>query len=282
MTRHPSNTFTVAPGITVGCITADSITAVATDGIVNAANERLRGGSGVNGAIHADGGPDIMAECSRLGGCEPGQAKSTTAGMLPARRVIHAVGPRYYAVTREEAARLLASAYTVSLEVAARDGLARVTLPSLSTGSFGYPVEEATRVATRAVVVPTGGDRRNLRGGLRCPDGREPWRADPAPDRRGPGRTGSGVGIGEPFRHVGPPRTQRTLEACCNQGRWVRRCLLPSGHDRGLFRAGPARTKPCQCRPDRGEHAGSEPRAGHPGRGKPDQCRPDRGRPQRV
>jgi O-acetyl-ADP-ribose deacetylase (regulator of RNase III) len=152
MTRHPSNTFTVAPGITVGCITADSITTVATDGIVNAANERLRGGSGVNGAIHADGGPDIMAECNRLGGCEPGQAKSTTAGMLPARRVIHAVGPRYYAVTPEEAARLLASAYTVSLEVAARDGLARVTLPSLSTGSFDYPVEEAARVGTRAVV----------------------------------------------------------------------------------------------------------------------------------
>ena len=125
---------------------------MATDGIVNAANERLRGGSGVNGAIHADGGPDIMAECNLLGRCEPGQAKSTTAGLLPARRVIHAVGPRYYAVTPEEAARLLASAYTVSLEVAARDGLARVTLPSLSTGSFGYPVGEAARVATRAVV----------------------------------------------------------------------------------------------------------------------------------
>jgi O-acetyl-ADP-ribose deacetylase (regulator of RNase III) len=125
---------------------------VATDGIVNAANARLRGGSGVNGAIHADGGPDIMAECSLLGGCEPGQAKSTTAGLLPARRVIHAVGPRYGAVSPHEADRLLASAYTVSLEVAARDGLARITLPSLSTGSFGYPVEEAARVATRAVV----------------------------------------------------------------------------------------------------------------------------------
>lgn len=152
MTAHPSHTFIVAPGITVACITADSITAVETDGIVNAANQRLRGGSGVNGAIHVDGGPDIMAECALLGGCEPGQAKSTTAGRLPARRVIHAVGPRYDAVTPDEAARLLASAYTVSLHVAARDGLARVTLPSLSTGAFGYPVEEASRVATRAVV----------------------------------------------------------------------------------------------------------------------------------
>ena len=152
MTAYPSHTFTVAPGITVACITADSITAVETDGIVNAANERLRGGSGVNGAIHAEGGTDIMAECTLLGGCEPGQAKSTTAGLLPAKRVIHAVGPRYYAVTPDEASRLLASAYTVSLEVAARDGLARVTLPSLSTGSFGYPVEEASRVASRAVV----------------------------------------------------------------------------------------------------------------------------------
>ena len=104
------------------------------------------------GARHADGGPDIMAECTLLGGCEPGQAKSTTAGMLPAWRVIHAVGPRYYAVTSGDGARLMASAYTVSLEVAARDGLARVTLPTLSTGSFGYPVEEGTRVATRAVV----------------------------------------------------------------------------------------------------------------------------------
>ncbi len=152
MTVHPSNTFTIAPGITVGCITAASITAVEADGIVNAANERLRGGTGVNGAIHAEGGPDIMAECTRLGGCEPGQAKSTTAGLLPAKRVIHAVGPRYDAVTPDEAARLLASAYTVSLEVAARDGLARVILPSLSTGSFRYPVGEASRVATRAVV----------------------------------------------------------------------------------------------------------------------------------
>ncbi len=152
MTVHPSNTFTIAPGITVGCITAASITAVEADGIVNAANERLRGGTGVNGAIHAEGGPDIMAECTCLGGCEPGQAKSTTAGLLPAKRVIHAVGPRYDAVTPDEAARLLASAYTVSLEVAARDGLARVTLPSLSTGSFRYPVGEASRVATRAVV----------------------------------------------------------------------------------------------------------------------------------
>ena len=86
-------------------------------------------------------------------------------------------------------------------------------------GSPGAPREHGAG-GTAMGDVSAGGDRRNLRGGLRCPDGREPWRADPAPDRRGPGRTGSGVGIGEPFRHVGQPRTQRTCEACCNQRRW--------------------------------------------------------------
>ena len=138
--------------LSVGCVSPKSIIDIETDAMVNAANEYLEEGSGVNGAIHAAGGPAILAECATLGGCEPGFAKSTSAGRLPAKRVIHAVGPRYYAVPPHEAARLLASAYTSALELAACEGMARVTLPSLSTGSFAYPLAEAAEVATRAIL----------------------------------------------------------------------------------------------------------------------------------
>jgi len=130
-------------------LTQGDITTVALDAIVNAANSRLAGGGGVDGAIHRAGGPEIMAECRRLGGCPTGQAVITTAGRLPAKNVIHTVGPIYRG--RPEDARLLASAYRSSLELAARHGLRGVAFPSLSTGAYGYPLDQAAGVALTAV-----------------------------------------------------------------------------------------------------------------------------------
>jgi O-acetyl-ADP-ribose deacetylase (regulator of RNase III) len=127
------------------------ITEQDTDAIVNAANSSLLGGGGVDGAIHRAGGPDILAECRKLGGCPTGDAKITTGGRLPARYVIHTVGPVYW---REGAARsedLLTSAYRRSLEVAADHALQSVSFPSISTGAYGYPLEEAAPVALRTV-----------------------------------------------------------------------------------------------------------------------------------
>jgi O-acetyl-ADP-ribose deacetylase (regulator of RNase III) len=125
------------------------ITTVSADAIVNAANSRLIPGGGVDGAIHRAGGPEIEAEARRLGGCPTGQAVITTAGRLPAGKVIHTVGPIYRG--SPEDARLLASAYRNSLELAARHGLRSVAFPSLSTGVYGYPLAEAAGVALAAV-----------------------------------------------------------------------------------------------------------------------------------
>ncbi|MGH2352051.1 MAG: O-acetyl-ADP-ribose deacetylase [Chloroflexota bacterium] len=122
------------------------ITTIAVDALVNAANESLLGGGGVDGAIHRAGGPAILEECRRLGGCRPGEAKITTAGRLPARYVIHTVGPRYYA-DPQGAPAVLADAYRSSLTLAEQHGCASIAFPSISTGAFGYPVEEAARVA---------------------------------------------------------------------------------------------------------------------------------------
>ncbi|KMY66364.1 hypothetical protein AAU61_18100 [Desulfocarbo indianensis] len=130
-------------------LTQGDITTVALDAIVNAANSRLAGGGGVDGAIHRAGGPEIMAECRQLGGCPTGQAVITTAGRLPAKNVIHTVGPIYRG--RPEDARLLAAAYRSSLELASRHGLRGVAFPSLSTGAYGYPLALAAGVALAAV-----------------------------------------------------------------------------------------------------------------------------------
>jgi len=116
------------------------------DAIVNAANESLLGGGGVDGAIHRAGGPEILAESRRLGGCATGDAKATSAGQLPARWVIHAVGPVWRGGDRREA-ELLASAHRRALEVA-RDLAARtVAFPAISCGIYGYPPELAAPVA---------------------------------------------------------------------------------------------------------------------------------------
>ena len=122
------------------------------DAIVNAANEALVAAAGVCGAIRRAGGDEIFEECAHLGGCTTGGAKATGAGRLPARYVVHAVGPIWRGGEHGEA-ELLASAYRRALEVAESLGCRTVAFPALSTGIYGYPVELAAPVAARAVEV---------------------------------------------------------------------------------------------------------------------------------
>lgn len=133
---------------------AGDLTKQAVDAIVNAANPSLMGGGGVDGAIHSAGGPAILEECreivAKIGRLDTGKAVMTTGGSLPARRVIHTVGPVWQGGDRGES-RLLGSAYRNSLALADEEGLATVAFPSISTGVYGYPVAEAAEVALAAI-----------------------------------------------------------------------------------------------------------------------------------
>lgn len=137
-------------------LVSGDITEQPVDAVVNAANSSLMGGGGVDGAIHRRGGPAILAECKRLRaerypeGLPPGQAVATTAGNLPARWVIHTVGPVYSKY--EDRSGLLASCHTEALRVADGLGARTVAFPAISTGVYGYPLDEAAPVAVRAVL----------------------------------------------------------------------------------------------------------------------------------
>ncbi|MBM4295136.1 MAG: O-acetyl-ADP-ribose deacetylase [Deltaproteobacteria bacterium] len=121
-----------------------------TDALVNAANPSLRGGGGVDGAIHRAGGPKILEECLQIGGCPTGEARLTTGGNLKARYVIHTVGPVYKDGSHGEP-QLLASCYRESLKLASAKGIKTVAFPSISTGAYGYPLKEAARIALQTV-----------------------------------------------------------------------------------------------------------------------------------
>ena len=147
------------------------ITRLAVDAIVNAANPQLEAGGGVCGAIHRAAGPELLAECRKLGGCPTGEARITKAYLLPCRWVIHAVGPVWQGGAAGEDA-LLASAYRNSLAVAEEHGVRTIAFPAISTGIYGYPLERAAKIALGAIRETLAAHRMPERVTLVCFDER--------------------------------------------------------------------------------------------------------------
>ena len=161
----PLLSFSAGPA-TCDILVAD-ITTLAVDAIVNAANRSLLGGGGVDGAIHRAAGPDLLAECRTLGGCETGLAKITRGYRLPAKHVIHAVGPVWHGGGSNED-ELLASCYRVALDIAASDNLASIAFPAISTGIYSFPADRAARIAVGTVASQLAAAPRSIDRAVFC------------------------------------------------------------------------------------------------------------------
>src|SRR3989338_11035925 len=151
MIQGAEGTMQITINNTILSLIKGDITQEETNAIVNAANSRLAGGGGVDGAIHRAGGPKIMEECRKIGGCPTGGAVITTGGNLKAKYVVHTVGPIYRDGKHDEA-KLLASAYESSLELVVKKGIKTIAFPSISTGAYGYPINEAAEIALKTVM----------------------------------------------------------------------------------------------------------------------------------
>ena len=161
----PLLTFSVGSA-TCDVLVAD-ITTVVVDAIVNAANRSLLGGGGVDGAIHRAAGPELLAQCRTLGGCPTGSAKITRGYRLPAKHVIHAVGPVWHGGGANED-ELLASCYRTALDLAAANDLTSIAFPAISTGIYGFPADRAARIAVGAVASELSAAPRSIARAVFC------------------------------------------------------------------------------------------------------------------
>jgi O-acetyl-ADP-ribose deacetylase (regulator of RNase III) len=164
---EPTAMLTAQVGATLLEICVADITTLTVDAIVNAANTTLLGGGGVDGAIHRTAGPELLAECRTLGGCETGSARMTRGYRLKAKHVIHAVGPVWHGGTRDEDDHLRSCYYT-ALTLGMEAGLASIAFPSISTGVYRFPPDRAARIAVGTVASELALDARGLKRVVFC------------------------------------------------------------------------------------------------------------------